>query len=128
MRRYFFKRVCAVLVRYTFLNTSMTSIWLLPLLSWSKWISVRCITFSFEVGFPLLVCGWVLIVKQSNFSQHTNRWVMEGIVVHFLFYFYVISFFFPDELFTKYYFLEQLLNRDFIFRPGSTKQVCFLIQ
>ena len=55
-------------------------------------------------------------------------WVMEGIVVHFLFYFYVISLFFPDELFTKYYFLEQLLNRDFIFRPGSTKQVCFLIQ
>lgn len=27
-----------------------------------------------------------------------------------------------DELFTKYFFLEQLLNRDFIFRPGSTKQ------
>lgn len=31
--------------------------------------------------------------------------------------------FISDELFTKYFFLEQLLNRDFIFRPGSTKQV-----
>lgn len=55
-------------------------------------------------------------------------WVMEGIVVHLLFYCCIISLFFADELFTKYYFLEQLLNRDFIFRPGSTKQVCLLIK
>ena len=32
-----------------------------------------------------------------------------------------------DELYRKYEFLENLLNRDFIFMPGHTKQVSFIL-
>ena len=60
----------------------MTSIWHLPLISWSKWISVCvCMTFPFDVGFPFLVCGWY----QSPWDKVTsvsiqNMWVVVDIL------------------------------------------------
>ena len=75
--RYLIKRASALLVRYTFLNyiydLYMTSTFALMV----KMDFCQRMTFSFEVGFPLLVCEWVLIFK-TYWLQSAYKYVGDG--------------------------------------------------